>query len=1082
MPDAPRWLRRPFLPVLAAVLVLGACDSGTGPPDPPDGPAPVASVTLSLDSLRVLVQEQRSLTATTRDARGGTLSGRPLTWTSSNPAVATVDAAGTVRAVSLGRTVVSAASEGVRAEAAVQVFDVDLKDNAIEADSVFILTSTLAEVQNGLLRYQDKGSGRTVKTGDVLVGAKPGGGGYLRKVTSVTQAAGVITAQTEPTTFDQLVDTADIEIVIEETLQTALQRDYAAGRLRDLDLPEGVSVNADGSLALNQLQLNFDFNESGNVGCCAAVSARLSGNFAFLMGGEIYAGNDPFTFQLRTGAFGVPNFFHFETIAAVDLDVTATASVTGSLGDGWTRSKELFRRQIYPPLPTPCAWKGPICYSLSAVIEAYTTVTAGATASVSQHYQTRQGATLGVVWSRGQGWQHINFPISSSSSDPPVVSLEGNLGVRVGLRPRLEFDVYEGLAGVSAGIDGGVEAGITANLWEWSAEAALFVDVFAEAELSFWGLVNESTEIRYPNLARYVIATHGGPMVRLQVTPDPVTVPVGGTRQATARAISLITGTDIGIAPTVDWEVEVPGIVSIEQNGVLTGVSPGTSRFKATIRGTGIVSDNPYPVVTVQAEQQLPTLKVGTCVTFDRAGCGESRPLLPGESFGILLGADHPETHAALCGAQIDVRDPFAGSTRTYTTAAPSCLVVHDVTVPAGAASGSYTFVVGPARLSGFQDGPAVNLTVDVASVQVALSIGACLSADATYCEVDQNRALAPGESFYVLFGADDPGTHRAQCGATIDVTDAFTGATTVYTTPAPNCLGAHVANVPLGASSGTYTFVVGPARLAGFLDGPAVQLGIRVQGGSGGTTPQVVGITPSGGGVALDAAVSVTFSEPMSLASLQSALTVTASGDGGPTAVPGSVTLDGGGTVATFTPSAPLREFGTEHVVGIGTGARDAQGEALAAAVQQSFSTVVVSGEYYYRILNVSTGGALDTPEIGGLKTCEMREPGPYTGQYWYFTPSSGSYSHARNAYGGDAEYLEAAAAPDRCFLTGGGDYSGQQWEFTPVGAGLQNMYLNSASHGATNRLGLFNGQPVMVPPTPGTDQVWRFERIQAR
>ena len=118
------------------------------------------------------------------------------------------------------------------------------------------------------------------------------------------------------------------------------------------------------------------------------------------------------------------------------------------------------------------------------------------------------------------------------------------MSVEVGLRPNLEFDVYEGLANVAAGIDGGVEAGITANLWEWSAEAALFLDVFAEAELSFWGLLDEKAELRYPDLARHVIASHGGPMVRLQVTPDPVTVPVGGSAQATARAISLFTNRD----------------------------------------------------------------------------------------------------------------------------------------------------------------------------------------------------------------------------------------------------------------------------------------------------------------------------------------------------------------------------------------------------------------------------------------------------------------------------------------------------------------------------------------------------------
>ena len=55
--------------------------------------------------------EEVQLTATVRDAGGNILPGRTVTWTSADPAKATVDAAGLVTAVAVGSTTVQAASE-----------------------------------------------------------------------------------------------------------------------------------------------------------------------------------------------------------------------------------------------------------------------------------------------------------------------------------------------------------------------------------------------------------------------------------------------------------------------------------------------------------------------------------------------------------------------------------------------------------------------------------------------------------------------------------------------------------------------------------------------------------------------------------------------------------------------------------------------------------------------------------------------------------------------------------------------------------------------------------------------------------
>lgn len=89
------------------------------PPPPP--PAPVASVTVSPGSQTLTTGATAQLTATTRDAQQNVLTGRTVTWTSSNQGVATVSQTGVVTAVSAGSATITATSEGRSGSATVTV-------------------------------------------------------------------------------------------------------------------------------------------------------------------------------------------------------------------------------------------------------------------------------------------------------------------------------------------------------------------------------------------------------------------------------------------------------------------------------------------------------------------------------------------------------------------------------------------------------------------------------------------------------------------------------------------------------------------------------------------------------------------------------------------------------------------------------------------------------------------------------------------------------------------------------------------------------------------------------------------------
>lgn len=75
-------------------------------------PVPVASVTVALGSSSLNPGQTTQATATTRDASNNVLTGRAITWSSSNNGVATVSASGLVTAIAVGTVQILASCEG----------------------------------------------------------------------------------------------------------------------------------------------------------------------------------------------------------------------------------------------------------------------------------------------------------------------------------------------------------------------------------------------------------------------------------------------------------------------------------------------------------------------------------------------------------------------------------------------------------------------------------------------------------------------------------------------------------------------------------------------------------------------------------------------------------------------------------------------------------------------------------------------------------------------------------------------------------------------------------------------------------
>src|SRR6266567_2818267 len=121
---------------------------------------PVASLQVSPASANMFVGQTLSLTATPKDAAGNTLTGRPVTWASSSPSVATVSNTGQVAGVTQGSATITATSESKTATATINVAIVP-----VASVQVSPATASLTPGQTAQLTATPKDSAGSALTG-----------------------------------------------------------------------------------------------------------------------------------------------------------------------------------------------------------------------------------------------------------------------------------------------------------------------------------------------------------------------------------------------------------------------------------------------------------------------------------------------------------------------------------------------------------------------------------------------------------------------------------------------------------------------------------------------------------------------------------------------------------------------------------------------------------------------------------------------------------------------------------------------------------------------------------------------------
>ena len=181
------------------------------------------------------------------------------------------------------------------------------------------------------------------------------------------------------------------------------------------------------------------------------------------------------------------------------------------------------------------------------------------------------------------------------------------------------------------------------------------------------------------------------------------------------------------------------------------------------------------------------------------------------------------------------------------------------------------------------------------------------------------------------------------------------------------------VPHVPLAGNSDYTLSLSGVTDVAG---NPVVPVTTSFQTGFGPDLqpPEVISITPSGEGVAVNTAVVVGFSEPIDPATISPAtlnLYNQATGE----YVDGTLSVDGTGQVVFLVPSAPLA-VGTYYQVGVSDGVQDVSGNALAGFAGGYFTTGFVADTTGPQVVLVDPAdGAAQVP-TNATVTIQLSEP----------------------------------------------------------------------------------------------------------
>jgi uncharacterized protein YjdB len=551
---------------LGTTLLRAECEGVSGALSIIVTPIPVASVAVSLGSSALLVGATTQATAVTRDSLSNVLSGRVITWSSSNSAVASVNGAGLVTAVAPGSATISATSEGKSGSAGVAVSLVPVNSVQLTLGTSTLVvgggtqgTVVLRDAANNVL------SGRVItwSSSDAAVASVNSSGA----VTAVAPGTATITATSEGKS-----GSAGVTVTVAPV--NSVQLTLGANTLVVGGTTSGTVVLRD---AANNVLTGRVITWSSSNALVAGVSA--SGVITALAPGSATI---TATSEGKSGSAGV-------TVSLVPVNSVQLTLGSSTLTVGGTTSASVVLRDAANNVLTGRV----IAYSSSdngvATVDGSGTVTAVApgTATITATSEGKSGSAGVAVSLAPVNSVQLTLGASSllvgATTQGTVVLRDAANNVLTG-RVITYSSSDNSVATVSGtGVVTAIAAGsatITATSEGKSGSAGITVSLV--------------------------------PVNSVQLTLGSASIVVGGTTSGTVvlrdAANNVLTGR------VITYSSSDNSIATVNGSGVVTGIAPGTATITATSEGksgSAFITVAPAPVNSVQLTLGSGTLAPG---------------------------------------------------------------------------------------------------------------------------------------------------------------------------------------------------------------------------------------------------------------------------------------------------------------------------------------------------------------------------------------------------------------------------------------------------------------------------------------
>jgi uncharacterized protein YjdB len=536
----------------------------------------VASVVVSPNPASAAVGQKARLTATVKDASGGVLIGRTITWTSGNPAVATVSATGLVTAVSVGTATISASTAGVSGASQFQSTTVAAASVSVSpsAPNVHVgedvqLTATATDASGNVLASRVP----TWSSSNPIVATVSSSG----RVTGVSKGTATVTATVDGKSAPASVSVANAAPAPVASITVTLN----ASSINAGQSTQAVAVTRD---AAGNVVTGRTIAWSSAAPALATVSA--SGVVSALAAGSV---------SISATSEGVSNSATLiiigstQPVATVSLSAPSTSMIAGQ-----TQALSVTLKDASGNTLTGRT----IAWSSSS--------TSVATVSPSGQV-TAVGAGSAVITATSEGKSGtLTLKVAAAPVDPPA-----SVAVTA---PVTTLAIGQTTQATAVPKDS-KGTPLTGRTVAWSSSSPGIATVSATGLITAVSAgtvaIKATIDGVVGTLGITVSATTGtsGTVTTVRVTLAQAVVQVGGTTQATALALDARSNAVSAGAPT--WSSSNSSVATVSSSGVVTAIAIGQATIQATISGvsgSGTVSVTSTSSVTGTAIANLPTL------------------------------------------------------------------------------------------------------------------------------------------------------------------------------------------------------------------------------------------------------------------------------------------------------------------------------------------------------------------------------------------------------------------------------------------------------------------------------------------